>query len=114
MFVKGDPDLYYGSIAGVIDDGHRAGVDNIGIITPKVEQRPVAPSDPTKPRPKAGAFVLHSHKRGPNHLLTRRHSERSQESPQSLCRCRFFRPPLDKWGPQDAASANLPCRYSCT
>ncbi len=37
MFVKGDPDLYYGSIAEVIDFGHQAGVDNIGIITPKVE-----------------------------------------------------------------------------
>lgn len=37
MFVKGDPDLYYGNIAEVIDYGHQAGVDNIGIITPKVE-----------------------------------------------------------------------------
>ena len=37
MFVKGDPDLYYGSIAEVIDMGHHAGVENIGIITPKVE-----------------------------------------------------------------------------
>ena len=37
MFVKGDPDLYYGNIAEVIDFGHQAGVDNIGIITPKVE-----------------------------------------------------------------------------
>ena len=38
MFVKGDPNLYYGTIAEVIDMGHQAGVDNIGIITPKVEQ----------------------------------------------------------------------------
>ena len=38
MFVKGDPDLYYGNIAEVIDMGHQAGVDNIGIITPKVAQ----------------------------------------------------------------------------
>ncbi len=37
MFVKGDPDLYYGNIAEVIDYGKQAGVDNIGIITPKVE-----------------------------------------------------------------------------
>ena len=37
MFVKGDPDQYYGNIAEVIDYGHQAGVDNIGIITPKVE-----------------------------------------------------------------------------
>ncbi len=37
MFIKGDPDLYYGNIAEVIDMGHQAGVDNIGIITPRVE-----------------------------------------------------------------------------
>ena len=37
MFVKGDPDQYYGNIAEVIDFGHQAGVDNIGIITPRVE-----------------------------------------------------------------------------
>jgi biopolymer transport protein ExbD/biopolymer transport protein TolR len=37
MFVKGDPDVYYGDIAAVIDYGHQAGVDNIGIITPKVQ-----------------------------------------------------------------------------
>jgi len=37
MFVKGDPDLEYGKIAEVIDFGHQAGVDNIGIITPRVE-----------------------------------------------------------------------------
>ena len=37
MFVKGDPDLNYGNIAEVIDFGHQAGVDNIGIITPRVE-----------------------------------------------------------------------------
>ena len=38
MFVKGDPTLNYGLIAEVIDFGKQAGVDNIGIITPKVEQ----------------------------------------------------------------------------
>ena len=37
MFVKGDPDQFYGNIAEVIDFGHQAGVDNIGIITPRVE-----------------------------------------------------------------------------
>jgi len=37
MFVKGDPGLNYGTIAEVIDWGHQAGVDNIGIITPRVE-----------------------------------------------------------------------------
>ena len=36
MFVKGDPDMDYGKIAEVIDYGHQAGVDNIGIITPRV------------------------------------------------------------------------------
>ncbi len=38
MFVKGDPNLSYETVADVIDMGHQAGVDNIGIITPKVEQ----------------------------------------------------------------------------
>jgi biopolymer transport protein ExbD/biopolymer transport protein TolR len=36
MFVKGDPEMDYGKIAEVIDFGHQAGVDNIGIITPRV------------------------------------------------------------------------------
>jgi biopolymer transport protein ExbD/biopolymer transport protein TolR len=34
MFVKGDPDLLYENIAEVVDFGHQAGVDNVGIITP--------------------------------------------------------------------------------
>ena len=38
MFVKGDPSVFYGSVAEVINMGHQAGVDSIGIITPKVEQ----------------------------------------------------------------------------
>lgn len=38
MFVKGDANLNYGTVAEVIDMGHQAGVDNIGIITPKVAQ----------------------------------------------------------------------------
>ena len=37
MFVKGDPDLFYGNVAEVIDFGAAAGVTNIGIITPRVE-----------------------------------------------------------------------------
>ena len=37
MFVKGDKDLDFASVTPVIDDGHAAGVDNIGISTPSVE-----------------------------------------------------------------------------
>jgi len=37
MFVKGDDDIYFDKVAEVIDIGHKAGVDNIGLITPKVE-----------------------------------------------------------------------------
>jgi biopolymer transport protein TolR len=37
MFVKGDKDLDFSKVADVIDYGHAAGVDNIGIITPRVE-----------------------------------------------------------------------------
>lgn len=37
MFVKGDKDLDFSRIAEVIDFGHQAGVDNIGLITPRVE-----------------------------------------------------------------------------
>jgi len=36
MFVKGDPDVDFGKVADVIDFGHQAGVDSIGIITPRV------------------------------------------------------------------------------
>ncbi len=35
MFVKGDADLDYSSVMEIIDYGHRAGVDNIGIVTPR-------------------------------------------------------------------------------
>ena len=35
MFVKGDADLDFSAVAEVIDYGHRAGVDNIGIVTPR-------------------------------------------------------------------------------
>jgi biopolymer transport protein ExbD/biopolymer transport protein TolR len=37
MFVKGDKDLDFGSIAEVIGMGHQADVTNIGIITPQIE-----------------------------------------------------------------------------
>jgi len=37
MFVKGDKDLDFSKVAEVIDFGHAAGVDNIGLITPRVE-----------------------------------------------------------------------------
>ncbi len=37
MFVKGDPDLDFSKVAEVIDFGHQADVDNIGLITPRVE-----------------------------------------------------------------------------
>ena len=36
MFVKGDADLDFAVVANVIDYGHQAGVDNIGIITPQL------------------------------------------------------------------------------
>jgi biopolymer transport protein ExbD/biopolymer transport protein TolR len=36
MFVKGDADLDFSKVAEVIDFGHQAGVDSIGIITPRV------------------------------------------------------------------------------
>ena len=37
MFVKADPDLTFNEVAQVIDIGHSAGVDNIGLITAKIE-----------------------------------------------------------------------------
>jgi biopolymer transport protein ExbD/biopolymer transport protein TolR len=37
MFVKGDKDLDFSKIAEVIDFGHAAGVDTIGMITPRME-----------------------------------------------------------------------------
>ena len=36
MFVKGDPDLDFSKVADVIDFGKQAGVDSIGLITPRV------------------------------------------------------------------------------
>ena len=37
IFVKGDKGLDFTTIAGVIDDAHRAGIDQVGIITPGSE-----------------------------------------------------------------------------
>jgi biopolymer transport protein ExbD len=37
MFVKGDDDVYYEYVAQVVDLATKAGVDTIGLITPKVE-----------------------------------------------------------------------------
>jgi biopolymer transport protein TolR len=37
MFVKGDPNLNFSSVAEVIDISHAVGVDHIGLITPKIE-----------------------------------------------------------------------------
>ena len=37
MFVKGDEDLNFADVAEVIDMGHGAGVDHIGLNTPKIE-----------------------------------------------------------------------------
>jgi len=36
MFVKGDADLDFNKVAEVIDMGHQADVDNIGLITPRI------------------------------------------------------------------------------
>jgi biopolymer transport protein ExbD/biopolymer transport protein TolR len=40
MFIKGDADLDFSLVADVIDYGHQAGVDNIGIITPRAGSSP--------------------------------------------------------------------------
>jgi biopolymer transport protein ExbD/biopolymer transport protein TolR len=37
MFVKGDASLDFSKVAEVIDMGHEADVDNIGLITPRIE-----------------------------------------------------------------------------
>ncbi|MBV9405215.1 MAG: biopolymer transporter ExbD [Acidobacteriaceae bacterium] len=37
VFVKGDPDLDYRYVAQAIDDAKGAGLDKVGIMTPKVE-----------------------------------------------------------------------------
>jgi biopolymer transport protein TolR len=37
VFVKGDPDLEFQVIAKAIDIAHSAGIDKVGLMTPKVE-----------------------------------------------------------------------------
>jgi biopolymer transport protein ExbD len=37
MFVKGDDDVNFALVADVIDIGHAAGVDHVGIMTPKIQ-----------------------------------------------------------------------------
>jgi len=37
VFVKGDPDLEFQTVAMAIDVAHSAGVDKVGLMTPKVE-----------------------------------------------------------------------------
>jgi biopolymer transport protein ExbD len=37
MFIKGDPDLNFTTVAEVVDIAHGVGVDHIGLITPKIE-----------------------------------------------------------------------------
>ena len=38
MFVKGDDDVDFQYVAGVIDIGKQAGVDHIGLLTPKIQE----------------------------------------------------------------------------
>jgi biopolymer transport protein TolR len=38
MFIKGDDDVNFAYIADVIDIGKSAGVDHIGLMTPKIQQ----------------------------------------------------------------------------
>jgi biopolymer transport protein ExbD len=38
VFVKGDPDLDFGTVARAIDIAHGAGIDKVGLMTPKVEE----------------------------------------------------------------------------
>jgi biopolymer transport protein ExbD len=37
VFVKGDPDLDYQTVARAIDIARGAGIDKIGLMTPKIE-----------------------------------------------------------------------------
>ena len=37
MFVKGDDNIPFANVAGVIDIAHSAGVDKVGLITAKIE-----------------------------------------------------------------------------
>jgi biopolymer transport protein ExbD len=37
MFIKGDDDVNFSQVADVIDIGHAAGVDHVGLMTPKIQ-----------------------------------------------------------------------------
>jgi biopolymer transport protein ExbD len=37
VFVKGDPDLEFASVARAIDTAHGVGIDKVGLMTPKSE-----------------------------------------------------------------------------
>lgn len=37
VFIKGDEDLDFGTVAKAIDIAHGAGIDKVGLMTPKVE-----------------------------------------------------------------------------
>jgi biopolymer transport protein ExbD/biopolymer transport protein TolR len=37
MFIQGGSDLDFGKVAEVVDMGHQADVDNIGLITPRIQ-----------------------------------------------------------------------------
>jgi biopolymer transport protein ExbD len=38
VFIKGDPDLNFSSVAQAIDAAHGANIDKVGLMTPKVEE----------------------------------------------------------------------------
>jgi biopolymer transport protein ExbD len=38
VFIKGDPDIDYALVAKAIDIAHGAGIDKVGLMTPKVEE----------------------------------------------------------------------------
>jgi len=38
VFIKGDPDLEFQVVARAIDTAHSAGIDKVGLMTPKVEE----------------------------------------------------------------------------
>ncbi len=38
VFVKGDPDLEFQTVARAIDSAHGANIDKVGLMTPKVEE----------------------------------------------------------------------------
>jgi len=37
MFIKGDDDVNFSQVADVIDIGHAAGVEHVGLMTPKIQ-----------------------------------------------------------------------------